>query len=234
MSPLTVVSVYPDLLGTYGDAGNVIALRYQAAKHALDLNVIAVGPADSVPESADLYVLGGGEDSAQTAAVRALSTSGALNRAANNGAVIFAVCAGYQMLGEYFPDAQGQPVSGLGLLDIRTDRLPHRAVGELLAQPVDPSIPLCTGYENHGGATHRGEGVAPLARVTHGVGNGDGTEGAIAGRIIGTYLHGPGLARNPRLADLLLGWCVGENLPARDDDTIDALRAERIAAAKRT
>jgi lipid II isoglutaminyl synthase (glutamine-hydrolysing) len=234
MSTVTVVSVYPDLLGTYGDAGNVIALRYQAAAHDIDLEVIAVRPGEPVPDSADLYVLGGGEDSAQTAAVRALRTSGALNRAADSGATVFAVCAGYQMLGEYFPDANGQPVAGLGVLDIRTDRLPSRAVGELLAQPLDPEIPVLTGYENHGGATHLGLEVTAIARVTHGVGNGDGTEGARSGHILGTYLHGPGLARNPRLADLLLGWCVGEHLPARDDDTINALRTERITAAKRT
>jgi lipid II isoglutaminyl synthase (glutamine-hydrolysing) len=234
MNTVTVVSVYPDLLGTYGDVGNVIALRYQAVAHDIDLEVIAVRPGEPVPDSADLYVLGGGEDSAQTAAVRALRTSGALNRAAEAGAAVFAVCAGYQMLGEYFPDANGQPVAGLGVLDIRTDRLPSRAVGELLAQPLDPEIPVLTGYENHGGATHLGPEVTPLARVTHGVGNGNGTEGARNGHILGTYLHGPGLARNPRLADLLLGWCVGEHLPARDDDTINALRTERIAAARGT
>lgn len=234
MSAITAVSVYPDLLGTYGDAGNVIALRYQATTHGLDLEVITVAPGEPVPDSADLYVLGGGEDSAQTAAVRALRASGALNRAADRGAVIFAVCAGYQMLGEHFPDAQGQPAAGLGLLDIHTDRLPTRAVGELLAEPVDGGVPLLTGYENHGGATHLGAGVTALAQVTHGVGNGDGTEGARQGHIVGTYLHGPGLARNPRLADLLLGWCVGIDLPAHADPTVEALRAERIAAARNT
>lgn len=94
----------------------------------------------------------------------------------------------------------------------RTDRLPRRAVGELAADPQLPGLPRLTGYENHGGATHRGPGVEPLAAVVAGVGNGDGTEGAIAGHVIGTYLHGPGLARNPAVADLLLGWCAGRAL----------------------
>lgn len=234
MNAITIVSIYPDLLGTYGDAGNVMALQYQADRQGIGVEVLSVRPGEEVPGSADLYVLGGGEDSAQTAAVRALRNSGGLNRAAERGAAIFAVCAGYQMLGEYFPDASGNRVAGLGLLDVRTDRLPKRAVGELLAQPLESSLPVLTGYENHGGATHLGADATPFARVTNGVGNGDGTEGAMSGRILGTYLHGPGLARNPRVADLLLSWCVGRDLPTLPDPETDALRQDRIAAARRS
>lgn len=227
----TLVSVYPDLLGTYGDAGNVTSLRFQAGLHGIDLEVLVVVPGQALPREADLYVLGGGEDSAQTAAVRALADDGGLNDAADRGAVVFAVCAGYQMLGEFFPDATGAPVAGLGILDVRTDRLPRRAVGELAAESAIPGIPTLTGYENHGGATHLGPGVRPLARVTAGVGNGDGFEGAVDGHVVGTYLHGPGLARNPRLADLLLGWCVGRELPAVTQPEIEALRADRLRVA---
>lgn len=229
---LTLVSVYPELLGTYGDAGNVKALVYQAGRHDINVEIISILPGDPVPTSAALYVLGGGEDSAQTAAVRALREDGGLNAAASAGAVIFAVCAGYQMLGEFFPDATGQPVPGLGILDVRTDRLPKRAVGELAAESLLPGMPTLTGYENHGGATHLGADATPLARVSQGVGNGDGFEGAINGRILGTYLHGPGLARNPRLADTLLGWCVGRDLPELAQPEIEALRADRLRAAE--
>ena len=121
---------------------------------------------------------------------------------------MLAICAGYQLLGEYFPDATSTPAPGLEIIDIRTDRLPERAVGELAADPLVAGLPRLTGYENHGGATHLGADVQPLATVRAGVGNGDGTEGAISGHVVGTYLHGPGLARNPALADLLLGWCA--------------------------
>lgn len=229
---VTLVSVYPDLLGTYGDAGNVKSLQFQAMLHHIDLEVVNVAPGQPLPRQGDLYVLGGGEDSAQTAAVRALREDGGLVAAAQGGAVVFAVCAGYQMLGEFFPDATGTPVAGLGILDVRTDRLPRRAVGELAAESLIPQIPTLTGYENHGGATHLGAAVKPLARVTSGVGNGDGFEGAFDGHVVGTYLHGPGLARNPRLADLLLGWCVGDELPAVTQPEIEALRADRLRAAK--
>lgn len=229
---ITLVSVYPELLGTYGDAGNVKALQFQARKHDIDLEVVTIAPGDVVPRTADLYVLGGGEDSAQTAAVRSLRGDGGLNAAAAAGAAVFAVCAGYQMLGEYFPDASGTAVAGLGILDVRTDRLPKRAVGELAAQPLIPQVATLTGYENHGGATHLGRDVNPLARVTRGVGNGDGYEGAIQGRVVGTYLHGPGLARNPRLADMLLGWCVDRELAELPQPEIEALRADRLRAAE--
>lgn len=228
---IALISVYPELLGTYGDAGNVTALEFQAKRHGIGLEVVVVAPGEAIPRNGDLYVLGGGEDSAQTAAVRSLAADGGLNEAADAGAVVFAVCAGYQMLGEFFPDATGSPVAGLGILDVRTDRLTSRAVGELAAESMIPGIPTLTGYENHGGATHLGPGVEPVARVTSGVGNGDGYEGATRGHVLGTYLHGPGLARNPRLADTLLGWCVGRELPALPQPEIDALRADRLRVA---
>ncbi len=225
---ITIVSIYPALLGTYGDVGNVLALRYQAEMRGIDLDVVNVQAGRSVPSSGDLYVLGGGEDSAQVAAANEIRADGTLRRAADRGAVVLAVCAGYQLLGEYFPDSTGKPVEGLGILDIRTDRLPNRAVGELVAKPYLPGLPLLTGYENHGGATHLGSDAEPLAEVVTGVGNGDGTEGARNNKVIGTYLHGPGLTRNPALADLLLGWCLGEELPPVEQPEIDALRNERL------
>jgi CobQ-like glutamine amidotransferase family enzyme len=106
-------------------------------------------------------------------------------------------------------------------------------VGEILAD-VAPSlgVPRLTGFENHQGVTRLGPGVAPLASVVTGVGNGDGTEGAFAGRIIGTYLHGPVLVRNPGLADLLLTWAAGPLPPlqAADEEWTLRLREQRLAA----
>lgn len=225
---ITLVSIYPTLLGTYGDGGNVMALQHRARLHGLDLDVLVVESGQPVPESADMYVLGGGEDSAQTAASQALRENGALNRAADAGAVVLAICAGYQLLGEYFPDAESKATAGLGLLDIRTDRLPKRAVGELAATPGTPLDQMLTGYENHAGATHLGADARPLARVRAGIGNGDGTEGAVTGRVVGTYLHGPCLARNPQIADMLLGWAAGRDLPFIEEPEVTALREERL------
>lgn len=229
---LTIVSIYPTLLGTYGDGGNVMVLVHRAGLREISTEVIEVAPGEAVPTTADIYVLGGGEDTAQVAAANELRTDGGLAAAAASGAAILAICAGYQLLGEYFPDATGQPAAGVGLLDIRTDRLPDRAVGELVAQPNNPATPvitdLITGYENHAGATHLGPTVAPLAATRHGIGNGDRTEGAVSGHRIGTYAHGPALARNPQLADQLLTWATGRDLSPLNEPEVTELRRERL------
>jgi CobQ-like glutamine amidotransferase family enzyme len=148
----------------------------------------------------------------------------------DRGAVVFAVCAGYQLLGTSF-FAKGTRCAGLELLDLYSDRGPTRAVGELageIEQILDVA-PL-TGFENHGGRTHLGAHAKPLARVRVGVGNDGQTEGAFNGRVLGTYAHGPALARNPGLADLLLRWATGGELEPVDDSWPSRLRAERLGA----
>jgi CobQ-like glutamine amidotransferase family enzyme len=231
-SRLAIALVYPTLLGTYGDGGNALVLAWRLRWRDLPAEIVSVAPGEPVPASADVYVLGGGEDAAQTLAAAALADPPVLARAAAAGRAVLAVCAGYQIVGRSFLDGAGGQHPGLGLLDVRTDRLPgRRAVGELLAEPVDGGPPL-TGYENHGGRTVLGPGVRPLARVRVGVGNGDGTEGATAGSVIATYAHGPVLARNPALADRLLRFVVGD-LPALSDEEERELRRERLAAVRR-
>jgi CobQ-like glutamine amidotransferase family enzyme len=144
------------------------------------------------------------------------------------------VCAGIQILGHEFANPDGSSHPGLGLLDCRTVRgTGRRRIGELLAEPVADGLPLLSGFENHGAITHLGPGVRPLGRVLAGAGNaGDGTEGAVSGRILATYMHGPALARNPGLADLLLSWVVGD-LPPIDDAEVEELRVERFRAVRR-
>lgn len=192
---------------------------------------------EAVPTSCDVYLMGGGEDGPQALAVRELRASRALRIAVDGGAAVLAVCAGYQLLGRQFVGPDGRPHTGLGLLDCSTDRGPGaRRVGELVVEPEDSlGLPALTGYENHAGVTDLGPSAEPLGRVVVGHGNdhGDGSEGARSGRIVGTYLHGPVLARNPALADLILSWVVGEPLGPLDEPEVDALRDERIGAARR-
>jgi CobQ-like glutamine amidotransferase family enzyme len=221
-----IVWVYPDLLSTYGDQGNVIILARRAELRGIPAEVISVRSDRPVPTEGDIYLLGGGEDRPQAAAARRLRADGGLTRAAEAGAVVFGVCAGYQVMGTHFADDEDRSVAGLGLLDIHSERGRRRAVGEI-ATRLDPDIAeamtdhrvptgtagALTGFENHQGVTFRGPGVHPLARTLVGVGNGDGTDGAYHGHLIGTYLHGPVLARNPALADHLLTLVVDRSLP---------------------
>jgi CobQ-like glutamine amidotransferase family enzyme len=232
--PLRLTWIYPDLLSTYGDRGNLLVLERRARMRGMPVDVIEVNSDQRVPADGDIYLMGGGEDLPQTLAARRLKADGGLHEGVRRGAVLFAVCAGYQLLGTEFGGADGQPLDGLSLLDIRSSRGERRGVGEILAD-VDPalSVPRLTGFENHQGVTVLGPGVKPLARIVTGTGNGDGTEGAYAGRVLGTYLHGPALVRNPGLADLLLTWAVGQQLPPlpkQAEELTQRLRAERLAA----
>ncbi|MGE0880024.1 MAG: type 1 glutamine amidotransferase [Acidimicrobiia bacterium] len=230
---LTIVHVYPSLLGLYGDRGNTLVIAHRARAKGIGVDIVDVAPGQPVPQSADVYLIGGAEDAAQTAAVALLRDDGGLQRAADRGAVVFAVCAGFQILGDSFT-ASDRQVGGLALLDVATDRLETRAVGEVSAAAVDLALPVLSGFENHGGRTVLGPDATPLARVTHGVGNGSaGTEGAVTGHIVGTYLHGPVLARNPALADLLIGWALGRPFDGGGDPVVAGLRDERLAAARK-
>ena len=232
---LRLVWIYPDLLSTYGDRGNLLILQRRASLRGFAVEAAEVHADEPVPRQGDIYLIGGGEDLPQILAARRLAADGGLAAAAGAGAVLFAVCAGYQLVGAEFGGVDGEPVAGLGILDTRSGRGPQRGVGEIVAD-VDPElgVPRLTGFENHQGVTTIGPGASPLARVTIGVGNGDGTEGAYSGRVLGTYLHGPALVRNPGLADLLLRWAAGP-LPPIDPEAeqwASRLRAERFAAVQ--
>ena len=233
---LRIAVVYPDLLGTYGDGGNGLVLARRAEWRGLGAALLQASSDRPLPE-ADIYCLGGGEDGPQVRAARTLIDEGMLARRVTAGAVVLAVCAGFQIVGRTFPGAAGDAHEGVGLLDIDTVKgLGPRAVGEVLVEvgttPLGP-LPVFTGFENHGGTTSLRDGAVALGRVLSGVGNGggDGTEGAVRGRVVGTYLHGPLLARNPALADRLLSWAIGDgSLEPLDDSEAEALREERLAA----
>jgi hypothetical protein len=231
--PVRIALVFPTLLGTYGDGGNASVLAQRLRWRGMTAETVTVSVDQPLPAQVDLYVLGGGEDSAQTLAVSRLG-DGTMARAVAAGATVFAVCAGFQILGETFLDGAGGVHPGLGLLDCRTDRLPGpRAVGELLGESTVGRVGTVTGYENHGGRTVLGAAARPFAAVRHGVGNGDaGHDGAVQGNVVATYLHGPALARNPALADDLLARVVGE-LPPLDDTEESELRRERVTALRR-
>jgi lipid II isoglutaminyl synthase (glutamine-hydrolysing) len=228
---LGIVHVYPELLGTYGDRGNVLALLHRAAARGVAARVIDVPVDTAVPTHGDIYLLGGGEDSAQLLAARSLRADKSAHRVLGSRPCL-AVCAGFQILAHRFEDAEGRPQPGLGVLDVTCARLTVRAVGEIVTEPEDlPDVPTLTGYENHRGTAVLGSQARPLGRLITGTGNGRHRgEGAVQDRTVATYLHGPVLVRNPALADHLLTWVIGE-LPAFDDADVERLRTERLNAA---
>jgi CobQ-like glutamine amidotransferase family enzyme len=231
-SAVRIVSVYPELLGTYGDVGNVRVLERRLSWRGLDAEVLSVSVSDPLPTGGDLYVLGGGEDEAQQRALEGLRRS-SLARAVAAGAQVFAVCAGLQLLGRSMAGVDGVVHEGLGLLDLTTSRLRERVIGEVLAATTtDIGLPVLTGFANHGGGTVLGPAAQPLATTTRGRGNDGrtgGPEGAVQGNVLATYLHGPVLARNPTLADWLLERAVGAALTPMPHDVADDLHDARAA-----
>jgi CobQ-like glutamine amidotransferase family enzyme len=228
-SRVDIVLLYPELLGTYGDRGNALVLERRATLRDIKARVVEVAIGESVPATGSIYLLGGGEDAPQLTALDALRESGSLERALADDAVLLAVCAGFQIVGRTLTDSAGVRVEGLGLLDASTVRAPKRLVGDIAVHDEVLGTGTLVGFENHRGVTTPGAEARPLGRRTpeHGF----RTDGAVQGRIVGTYLHGPVLARNPRLADRLLEWITGPLAPLADREA-DALHEERVRSMK--
>lgn len=233
-STLSIVLVYPEMLGLYGDRGNALALRHRARGRGIDTRIVEVGVSDPIPADGDIYLVGGAEDASMLVAMDAMRRSTTLPQALAEGRPCLAVCAGLQLIGRSFTGPDRRVHEGLGLLDVTCDRLSgERAVGEILLESTGPDFGIITGFENHFGDAVLGPDAAPLGRVRVGVGNGrDGVEGAIQGQILATYLHGPVLVRNPRLADHLLTAAVGHPLEPLPDPQVERLRRERMRAAE--
>ena len=228
--------VLPDVMGTYGDGGNALILRQRLRMRGIDAEIVDITLSDPVPDSLDVYTLGGAEDSAQRLATRHLQRHPGLQKAAERGAPVLAICAAIQVLGHWYETSAGERVEGVAMLDVTTSPQSTRAIGEVVTRPLIDGLgePL-TGFENHRGGTALGPDARPLGAVTRGVGNGvgDGFEGVVQGSVISTYMHGPVLARNPELADLLLARALGvDTLAPLDLPEVGRLRRERLAAGR--
>jgi CobQ-like glutamine amidotransferase family enzyme len=227
--------VLPDVMGTYGDGGNAVVLRQRLLLRGIPAEIVEITLAEPVPDSLDLYTLGGAEDYAQRLATRHLLRHPGLQRAAARGAPVLAICAAIQVLGHWYETSAGEKVDGVGLLDVTTSPQPERTIGEVVSTPLIEGLSeSLTGFENHRGGTVLGPDARPLAAVVKGAGNrlGDGIDGAVQGSVYATYLHGPCLARNPEFADLLLAQVVGRLAPLELPE-VERLRRERLAAPRR-
>lgn len=233
---LTILQLYPRDMNIYGDHGNTLTLQRRAQWHGYQVRVIDYNPGDSFPDDIDLIVGGGGQDSGQANIQDDLLAIGdTLHQLADSGVPMLVVCGLYQLFGHHFKTQDGSIIRGIGLLDIVTTAGPERLIGNVVTRSDE--FGDIVGYENHSGQTYLGQGVMPLGRVVKGAGNNgqDDTEGARLGNIIGTYLHGSLLPKNPELADHLIEQAAlrryGEFTPTVIDDRFATLARE--AAARR-
>jgi len=224
---IRVGHLYPDYLNIYADRGNIAVLADRAARRGHELDVTAIGVGEGVHAGEiDLYYVGGGQDREQALIAPDIAAKGpALHDAVAGGAAFLAVCGGYQLLGRYYRDRSGVELPGCSLLPLHTVAGEGRMIGDVLLE-CEWAGQTLAGFENHAGRTYLEDGAEPLGRVLAGFGN-DGTsgyEGCKAGRVVGTYLHGPLLPRNPWFADWMLAEAAAHQL--RDVPTFEPLDDE--------
>ena len=219
---IVVGHLFPDYLNIYADRGNIAVLARRAAWRGHDLEVVPISVGDAVPRGIDLFYVGGGQDREQALIAPELAALGpALHDAFAAGAAFLAVCGGYQLLGRLYRDQSGEELPGIGLLPLHTVAGSRRMIGDVLleCELVPGERRTLAGFENHAGRTILDDGAEPLGAVVSGFGNDgeSGSEGCRSGRVIGTYLHGPLLPRNPWFADWLLAEALARTAGERPE-----------------
>jgi len=224
---LVIYHLYPDLLDLYGDRGNILALSARCRWRGIDVEIRRVTLGSPIDFSqADILFLGGGSDREQSLLVEDLgSRAKQLADSIEDGLVVLTICGGYQLLGQYYQTGEGKKIPGLGILDLYTVAGNRRLIGNVVAEidqemkqeiyrngsvknkkdhPV--SLNTLVGFENHSGKTYLGPGLKPIAKVIRGYGNNgdDNLEGVRYKNVLGTYLHGPLLPKNPHIADWMI------------------------------
>jgi lipid II isoglutaminyl synthase (glutamine-hydrolysing) len=241
VAELRVCALYPELMNIYADRGNLLLLQRRCEWRGIAFTLLRSDLGDALdPDGADLFYIGGGQDRDQRLCALDLAEvkRDALHDAADRGAVVLAVCGGYQLLGHSYQLGEEQ-LPGVGLVDLHTARAEGpRLIGNVAIEvELDPGAPrVLAGFENHGGRTQLGSEAVPLGRVLRGHGNNgdDGYEGVRRGNVIGTYLHGPLLPKNAWFADWLIAAALGagaESLGPLDDTLEDAAHVEARRAA---
>jgi CobQ-like glutamine amidotransferase family enzyme len=234
----TVGWLYPDLMNIYGDRGNILTLVKRAEWRGFEARAIELPRGTTTGmEDVDVFFFGGGQDREQALVYQDLidHKQPILEQAVVDGASILAVCGGYQLLGHFYQTAEGEKFPGIGLIDVRTEAGKKRFIGDVVVEAQIEGLEPRTlvGFENHSGRTYLGSAARPLGKVLMGAGNNgsDGTEGCVQGAVVGTYLHGSLLPKNPRLADLLIRRSLtrrGVTELERLDDSAELAAHERI------
>jgi putative cobyric acid synthase cobQ len=233
---LNILELYPKDMNIYGDSGNVLILKKRAEKRNISVNILSYNIGDSFPKNVDIVVAGGGQDSGQEKVNKdLLKIKDKLKKLAENYTPMLLICGSYQLFGNYFRTNEGKVLKGIGILNAYTEATNERMVGNIITE----SVPFgeIIGYENHSGKTTLEGDTLPLGLVKLGAGNNgeDSTEGARYKNVIGTYLHGSLLPKNPRIADFLISEAMAKKYPddftklkALDDSLADKARKVAI------
>jgi CobQ-like glutamine amidotransferase family enzyme len=241
---IVIAWLYPDLMSTYGDHGNILAFQRRLEWRDLDVKILSVSIGDDVKQlqKADLIFMGGAQDRQQTIVSKDFKQgkSEALKEMVEDGTPGLYICGAYQFLGKYYKEADGTIIDGLSIIDIYTENPgidSPRLIGNLAFKSALLNNTVLLGFENHGGRTFLGKDVLPLGKVLKGFGNNgsDGTEGAIYKNTICSYSHGPILPKNPILTDHILALALekkyGEKIELKKlDDSIENNARELIAS----
>lgn len=233
---IRLLQLYPRDMNIYGDWGNTLVLKRRLEWHGYDVELLSYNPGDNFPEGVDLIVGGGGQDSGQgTIQTDLLKIGPKLKALADDDVPMLMICGLYQLFGRFFKTHDGQMIEGIGLFDLETHGGNTRMIGNILTK--SDLFGEIIGYENHSGATYLGKGVKPFGHVYRGAGNNgkDATEGAIYRHVIGTYLHGSLLPKNPLVADWLIEKAVTRKFGSFDSSVIEDhfAREARVVATHR-
>lgn len=233
---LNILELYPKDMNIYGDSGNVLVLKKRAEKRNISVNILSYNIGDSFPKNVDIVVAGGGQDSGQEKVNKdLLKIKDKLKKLAENYTPMLLICGSYQLFGNYFRTNEGKVLKGIGILNAYTEATNERMVGNIITE----SVPFgeIIGYENHSGKTTLEGDTLPLGLVKLGAGNNgeDNTEGARYKNVVGTYLHGSLLPKNPKIADFLISEAMAKKYPddftklkALDDSLADKARKVAI------
>lgn len=225
---LSIAHLYPNLLNIYGDRGNILTIKRRCQWRDIDVEITELDIEDEIdPDKYDFYFIGGGQDQQQIAVAKRLQqVSKQIHEAVDSGAVILAICGGYQLLGHYYQPFDGDKLEGISVIDAYTVAGNTRFIGNVTIE-LDDSFQLqpetLVGFENHSGLTYLGEGIKPIGKTIIGNGNNgkDNGEGAVYKHVYGTYLHGSLLPKNPHFADMLITQALSRSHGSVELEKID-------------
>jgi hypothetical protein len=217
---LTIGWLYPELMSTYGDRGNILILKKRCEWRGIDCNILPIDFSTKIDQPAspavglltvNLLFGGGAQDRQQSILISDLRkrVGPVMKEMINKGIPGLFVCGSPQLLGSYYVTAEGQKLEGLGIFDMETThpgQNSSRCIGNTVVEINLSKKSTVVGFENHGGRTYLGAGVKQFGKVIIGKGNNgeDGSEGALYKNSIATYSHGPLLSKNPHIADWLI------------------------------